>query len=94
VTEHLADVETDAKKPVNRAALAVMEKTDRLVLRQADTRYLACSFSKERDTARKPPEEAGSERARPGCVDHGDLRGHEGRPPHVAPDLLLPAGPA
>jgi hypothetical protein len=43
MSDHLADIKKYAKKPINEAALAGLEKTYRLVLSQADSRYVACS---------------------------------------------------
>ncbi len=53
MTDHLGDVKKYAKKPVNEAALAAMEKAYRLVLSQADSKYVACSDPAERDTVRE-----------------------------------------
>ncbi|MEJ0092253.1 MAG: DUF2853 family protein [Methylocella sp.] len=53
MTDHLADVKKYAKKPVNEAALAAMEKTYRLVLSQPDSKYVACSDPAERETVRE-----------------------------------------
>ncbi len=53
MTDHLADVKKYAKKPVNEAALAAMEKTYRLVLSKADSRYVACSDPAEVETVRE-----------------------------------------
>lgn len=52
MADHLADIKKYAKKPVNEAALAGLEKTYRLVLSQADSRFVACSDPAERDTVR------------------------------------------
>ena len=41
--DHLADIKTFAKKPVNEAAAAGLIKTYALVMSKADTRYVACS---------------------------------------------------
>jgi hypothetical protein len=53
MADHLADVRKYAKKPVDEAALAGLEKTYRLVLSQADSRYVACSDSAEVATVRE-----------------------------------------
>lgn len=53
MADHLADVKKYAKSPVNEAAVGGLEKTYRLVLSQADTRYVACSDPEERDRVRK-----------------------------------------
>ncbi|VTZ22466.1 conserved hypothetical protein [Methylocella tundrae] len=53
MADHLADVTKYAKKAVNEAALAGLEKTYRLVLSQADSRFVACSDPAERDTVRE-----------------------------------------
>ncbi len=53
MTDHLADVKKYAKKPVNEAALAAMEKAYRLVLSQSDSKYVACSDPAERETVRE-----------------------------------------
>lgn len=53
MSDHLEDVKKYAKKPVNEAAVAGLEKTYRLVLSQADTRYVACSDKAELETVRK-----------------------------------------
>ena len=53
MSDHLEDVKKYAKKPVNEAAVAGLEETYRLVLSQADTRYVACSDKAELETVRK-----------------------------------------
>ncbi len=53
MSDHLADIKKYAKKPVNEAALAAMERTYRLVLSQADSKYVACSDPAERETVRE-----------------------------------------
>ncbi len=53
MSDHLADVKKYAKKPVNEAALAYLEKTYRLVLSKADARYVACSDAEERKRIRE-----------------------------------------
>ena len=53
MTEHLADIKKYAKKPVNEAALAGLEKTYRLVLTHADSRFVACSDPAECETVRE-----------------------------------------
>jgi hypothetical protein len=51
--DHLADVKKYAKEPVNEAAVAQLAKTYRLVLSQADSKYVACSDAAERDRVRE-----------------------------------------
>ncbi len=53
MAEHLADIKKYAKKPINEAALAGLEKTYRLVLSKADSRFVACSDPAECDTVRE-----------------------------------------
>ena len=53
MTDHLADIRKYAKKPVDEAALAGLEKTYSLVLSHADSRYVACGDAVERDTVRE-----------------------------------------
>ena len=53
MTDHLADIKKFAKKPVNEAALAGLEKTYRLVLSHADSRFVACSDPSEVETVRE-----------------------------------------
>jgi Protein of unknown function (DUF2853) len=53
MSDHLADIKKYAKKPVNEAAVATMEKTYRLVLSNADSRYVACSDPAEVETVRE-----------------------------------------
>lgn len=53
MSDHLEDVRKYAKKPVNEAAVAGIEKTYRLVLSKPDTRYVACSDKAELETVRK-----------------------------------------
>lgn len=47
MTDHLADVKKYAKKPVKEAVVEGLAKTYRLVLSQADSRYVACSDAEE-----------------------------------------------
>jgi Protein of unknown function (DUF2853) len=47
MSDHLADIKKYTKKPINEAALAGLERTYRLVLSQADSRYVACSDPEE-----------------------------------------------
>jgi hypothetical protein len=51
--DYVADVKKYAKSPVNEKAVAQLEKTYRLVLSQADSRYVACSDAAERDRIRE-----------------------------------------
>lgn len=53
MSDHLADIRKYAKKPVNEAALAGLEKTYRLVLSHANSRYVACSDPAEVETVRE-----------------------------------------
>lgn len=53
MSEHVADVKKYAKNPVNEAAVAYLAKTYQLVLSKADSRYVACSDSEERDRIRE-----------------------------------------
>lgn len=53
MSDHLADVKTYAKKPVDEAALESMAKTYRLVLSKPDTRFVACSDPAELDRVRE-----------------------------------------
>ena len=53
MTDHLADIKKYAKKPVNEAVVAAMERTYRLVLSNADSRYVACSDPAEVETVRE-----------------------------------------
>ncbi len=53
MTDHLSDIKKYAKKPVDEAAVAAMEKTYRLVLSQPDSRYVACSDPAEVETVRE-----------------------------------------
>jgi hypothetical protein len=53
MSDHLADIKKYAKKPVNEAALAGLEKTYRLVLSHADSRFVACSDPNEVETVRE-----------------------------------------
>src|SRR5271166_7139258 len=53
MSDHLADIKKYAKKPVNEAAVATMEKTYHLVLSHADSRYVACSDPAEVETVRE-----------------------------------------
>ncbi|WP_375407894.1 hypothetical protein [uncultured Methylobacterium sp.] len=43
--DHLADVKTDAKKPVDEVALEKMAKTYRPVLSKPDTGFVVCSHT-------------------------------------------------
>ncbi len=53
MTDHLADIKKYAKKPVNEAVVAAMERTYRLVLSNANSRYVACSDPAEVETVRE-----------------------------------------
>ena len=53
MSDHLADIRKYAKKPVNEAAVAGLEKTYRLVLSHADSRFVACSDPAEVETVRE-----------------------------------------
>lgn len=53
MSDHLADVKTYAKKPVDEAALEKLAKTYRLVLSKPDTRFVACSDPAELDRVRE-----------------------------------------
>ncbi|WP_019903218.1 DUF2853 family protein [Methylobacterium sp. 77] len=53
MSDHLADVKKYAKSAVDEKALESMAKTYRLVLSQADTRYVACSDQAELDRVRE-----------------------------------------
>ncbi|PNG27984.1 DUF2853 family protein [Methylocella silvestris] len=53
MTDHLADVKKYAAKPVDEAAVAGLEKNYRLVLSNADSRYVACSDPAEVERVRE-----------------------------------------
>lgn len=53
MSDHVEDVRKYARKPVNEAAVAGLEKTYRLVMSKPDTRYVACSDKAELETVRK-----------------------------------------
>lgn len=53
MSDHLADIQKYAKQPVNEAAVAGLEKTYRLVLSHADSRFVACSDPAEVATVRE-----------------------------------------
>ncbi len=53
MSDHLADVKKYAEKPINEAALAGLEKTYRLVLSHANSRFVACSDPEEVETVRE-----------------------------------------
>jgi hypothetical protein len=53
MADHLADVRKYAAKPVDEVALAGLEKTYRMVLSHADSRYVACSDPAEVETVRE-----------------------------------------
>ena len=53
MSDAISEVKKYANQPVNEAALAAMEKEYKLVLSQADARYVACSDAAERDRIRE-----------------------------------------
>lgn len=53
MSDHLSDVRKYASKPVNEAAVAGLERTYRLVLSNADSRYVSCSDAEERARIRE-----------------------------------------
>jgi hypothetical protein len=53
MSDHLADVRKYAKKPVDEAALAGLEKVYALVMGHADSRYVACADPAEVKTVRE-----------------------------------------
>ena len=93
MSDHLADIRKYAKKPVNEAASPGLEKTYRLVLSHADSRFVACSDPKEVETVRENflKKKLGLAWRRSRRRHQDRVPDDEGRTQQVAPDLLLSA---